>query len=415
MPRKAKELGPLAVSRLTEPGKYPVGGVDGLYLRVTSPSDRYWILRVVIAGKRREIGLGAYSKTRGVAEARAMALEKREDVKRGIDPIMQRKEAASQLRAGQALEMTFKDTSDRYIAAKEVEWRNSKHGAQWTYTLAEYAHPIIGKMQVRHVTRAHVLEILEPIWQAKTETASRLRGRIEAILDYARVKGFRDEGVNPAAWRGNLDKLLSAPKKTKRVRNHPALPIVQMGAFMTTLRGIEGVSARCLEFSILTAARSGEARAADWSEIDLDKAVWAIPAEKMKAKKEHRVPLPKNAVALLKSIDLGKRMGLVFPSPRSGRALSDMSLLAIMRRQGLEATPHGFRSTFRDWASEYTNYPRELAEVALAHIKGDATEAAYWRSDVLQKRRRLMEDWSAFCDKVIEAGAVIPMNKQAQK
>ncbi|SAK98143.1 phage integrase [Caballeronia pedi] len=414
MPKKAKELGPLAVSRLTAPGKYAVGGVDGLYLNISDTGAGYWVLRATIAGKRREIGLGAYSsKGMGVAEARTAALAKREDIKRGIDPVMARKEAASQLRAGQALEMTFEKTAERYIAAKEIEWRNSKHGAQWTYTLAEYAHPIIGKMQVRHVTRSHVLEILEPIWQAKTETASRLRGRIEAILDYARVKGFRDEGVNPAAWRGNLDKLLSAPKKTKRVRNHPALPIVQMGAFMKTLRTIEGVSARCLEFSILTAARSGEARAADWREIDLEKGIWAVPAEKMKARKEHRVPLPAAAVRLLKTIERQDDVYLVFPSPRANRALSDMSLLAIMRRQGLEATPHGFRSTFRDWASEYTNYPRELAEVALAHIKGDATEAAYWRSDVLQKRRRLMEDWAAFCDKVIEAGAVIPMNKKA--
>ncbi|BAN22501.1 phage integrase [Caballeronia insecticola] len=372
------------------------------------------MLRVVVAGKRREIGIEAYSqKGMGVAEAREKALALREDIKRGIDPVMQRKEAASRLRAGHALEMTFEKTAERYIAAKEVEWRNLKHGAQWTYTLAEYAHPVIGKMQIRHVTRSHVLEILEPIWQSKTETASRLRGRIEAILDYARVKGFRDEGVNPAAWRGNLDKLLSAPKKTKRVRNHPALSIAQMGAFMKRLRAIEGISARCLEFSILTAARSGEARAADWREIDLEKRIWTVPAEKMKARKEHRVPLPTAAVRLLKAIKRQDDVCLVFPSPRASGALSDMSLLAIMRRQGLEATPHGFRSTFRDWASEYTNYPRELAEVALAHIKGDATEAAYWRSDVLQKRRRLMDDWAAFCDKVIDEGTVIPMNNQA--
>ncbi|WP_250463786.1 MULTISPECIES: site-specific integrase [unclassified Caballeronia] len=414
MPKKAKELGPLAVSRLKKTGRYAVGGVTGLYLYVSDTGAGYWVLRVVVAGKRREIGIEAYSqKGMGVAEARERALALREDIKRGIDPVMQRKEAASQLRAGQALEMTFEKTAERYIAAKEVEWHNSKHGAQWTYTLAEYAHPVIGKMQVRHVTRSHVLEILEPIWQEKTETASRLRGRIEAILDYARVKGFRDEGGNPAAWRGNLDKLLSAPKKTKRVRNHPALPIVQMGAFMKTLRAIEGVSARCLEFSILTAARSGEARAADWREIDLEKGIWSVPTEKMKARKEHRVPLPAAAVRLLKAIERQDDVHLVFPSPRANRALSDMSLLAIMRRQGLDATPHGFRSTFRDWASEYTNYPRELAEVALAHIKGDATEAAYWRSDVLQKRRRLMEDWATFCDQVIELGAVLPMNEPA--
>lgn len=366
----------------------------------------------MIAGKRREIGLGAYSKTRGVAEARAVALRKREDIQRGIDPVAQRKEAASQLRATETVELTFEQVAKRYITAKEPEWRNSKHGAQWAYTLDKFAYPIIGTLQPRHINRAHITEILEPIWATKTETASRLRGRLEAILDYARVKGLRDEGINPAAWRGNLDKLLSAPKKTKRVRNHPALPITDMGRFMETLREIEGVSARCLEFTILTAARSGEARFAEWREIDLDKAVWAIPAEKMKAKKEHRVPLSAPAVQLLQAIKRKKGVELVFPSPRAGGVLSDMSLLALMRRQGLEATPHGFRSTFRDWASEYTNYPRELAEVALAHVPGGASEMAYWRSDVLEKRRRLMKDWAEFCARVIKPGDVIPLNRQ---
>ncbi|MFP3584147.1 tyrosine-type recombinase/integrase [Paraburkholderia sp. SIMBA_055] len=414
MPKKAKELGALAVKRLTTLGKHPVGGVDGLYLKVASETSRSWVLRVVVAGKRREIGLGAYAESGlGVAAARAKALAVRAEIASGVDPIMQKKEAASRLRASQALEMTFEQAAKRFITAKEPEWRNSKHGAQWTYTLEEFAYPLIGKMMVRHVTRAHVTEILEPIWTTKTETASRLRGRIEAILDWARVKGFRDEGINPAAWRGNLDKLLSAPKKTKRVRNHPALPIGEMGAFMVTLRATEGVSARCLEFSILTAARSGEARFAEWPEIDLEKKVWSVPAEKMKAKKEHRVPLSPAAVRLLQSIERKPGIDLVFPSPRSGRALSDMSLLELMRRQSLEATPHGFRSTFRDWAGEYTNYPRELAEVALAHIKGDATEAAYWRGDVLEKRRRMMTDWAEFCAKPIEPGEVIPINRTA--
>jgi integrase len=412
MPKKAKELGALAVKRVTTPGKHPVGGVAGLYLKVTDTGSKSWVLRATVAGTRREIGLGAYPGV-GLADAHKKAQQTRDEIAGGVDPVMQKREAASRLRASQALEMTFEDAAKRFIKAKEVEWRNSKHGAQWTYTLEEFAYPVIGKMMVRHITRSHITEILEPIWTTKTETASRLRGRIEAILDWARVKGFRDEGINPAAWRGNLDKLLSAPKKTKRVRNHPALPIVNMGAFMKTLRAIEGVSARCLEFSILTAARSGEARAADWREIDLEKGIWAVPAEKMKAKKEHRVPLSPAAVRLLKSIEREHDVDWVFPSPRGKRPLSDMSLLAIMRRQGLEATPHGFRSTFRDWASEHTNYPRELAEVALAHIKGDATEAAYWRGDVLEKRRRLMTDWAEFCAKVLKAGDVIPMNKQA--
>ncbi|MDH6150519.1 MULTISPECIES: tyrosine-type recombinase/integrase [Paraburkholderia] len=412
MPKKAKELGALAVKRVTKPGKHPVGGVAGLYLKVTDTASKSWVLRVSVAGKRREIGLGAYPGV-GLADAQKKAQQTRDEIVNGIDPVLQRKEAASRLRASQALETTFEDAAKRFVKAKEPEWRNTKHGAQWTYTLEEFAYPVIGKMMVRHVTREHVTEILEPIWATKTETASRLRGRLEAVLDWARVKGFRDEGINPAAWRGNLDKLLSAPKKTKRVRNHPALPIVQMGVFMEKLRATEGVSARCLEFAILTGARSGEARFAEWSEIDLEKQIWAVPAEKMKAKKEHRVPLSSAAVKLIKSIERKDGADLVFPSPRAGGALSDMSLLAIMRRQGLKATPHGFRSTFRDWAGEYTNYPRELAEVALAHIKGDATEAAYWRGDVLEKRRRLMTDWAEFCATIITAGDVIPIHEQA--
>ncbi|AMM13355.1 integrase [Burkholderia sp. PAMC 28687] len=391
MPKKAKELGPLAVKRLTTPGKHPVGGVEGLYLKVVSETSRSWVLRVVVGGRRREIGLGSYSDQGiGVAGARTKATAMREEILRGIDPVIQRMEVASRLRASHALEITFEDAAKRFIKAKAPEWRNVKHGDQWTNTIVEYANPVIGKMMVRHITRPHIVEILEPIWATKTETASRLRGRLEAILDWARVKGFRDDGINPAAWRGNLDKLLSAPKRTKRVRNHPALPIEQMGTFMVTLRAIQGISARCLEFTILTAARSGEARGARRPEVDLDKGIWIVPSERMKGKKEHRVPLSPAAIALVKAMPVRPDNDLIFASPRSGSMLSDMALLALMRRQSLEATPHGFRSTFRDWAGEYTNYPRELAEVALAHIKNDATEAAYWRGDVLEKRRRMM-------------------------
>lgn len=412
MPKKAKELGPLAVKRLTTAGKHPVGGVDGLYLKVVNPDARSWVLRAVVGGRRREMGLGAYPGT-SLAEARKKAQDTRDDILRGIDPVMQKMEAASRLRASHALEVTFEDAAKRFIKAKAPEWRNAKHGDQWTNTLAEYAHPLIGKMMVRHITRPHIVEILEPIWATKTETASRLRGRLEAILDWARVKGFRDDGINPAAWRGNLDKLLSAPKRTKRVRNHPALPIEQMGAFMVTLRAIEGISARCLEFTILTAARSGEARGARRPEVDLEKGIWIVPPERMKGKKEHRVPLSPAAVALVKSMPERPDNDLIFASPRSGSVLSDMALLELMRRQDLEATPHGFRSTFRDWAGEYTNYPRELAEVALAHIKNDSTEAAYWRGDVLEKRRRMMVDWAEFIAKPHEPGQVIPFNRTA--
>ncbi|CAM2158376.1 Phage integrase [Paraburkholderia tropica] len=403
MPKIAKELGALAVSRLSTPGTHAVGRVAGLALQVSPTGARSWILRMTVGGRRREIGLGAYPAV-SLKDAHDKAQATRDQVQAGVDPVLQRKEAASLLRASQALEITFEDAAKRFIKAKAPEWKNVKHGDQWRNTLAEYAYPSIGRLMVRHISRAHVTEVLEPIWTTKTETASRLRGRIEAILDWARVKGFRDEGINPAAWRGNLDKLLPAPKKTKRVRNHPALPIDQMADFMRTLRTTHGVSARCLEFTILTAARSGESRGARWGEIDLDRGIWAVPPERMKAKKEHRVPLSRAAVELLKAIEREKDQDLVFPSPRSGGVLSDMSLLELMRRQDLEATPHGFRSTFRDWAGEHTNFPRELAEVALAHIKGDATEAAYWRGDVLEKRRQMMTDWAEFIAKPIERG-----------
>ncbi|MFM0155639.1 integrase arm-type DNA-binding domain-containing protein [Paraburkholderia sediminicola] len=409
MPKIAKELGALAVSRLSAPGRYAVGKVAGLALQITPTGARSWVLRVIVGDHRREIGLGAYPGV-SLKEAQEKAQAKRDEIASGIDPVLARKEAASRLRSNQAMETTFEDAARRFIKAKSPEWSNVKHASQWEYTLREYAYPIIGKMHVRHVTRAHIVEILDPIWTTKTETASRVRGRLESVLDWARVTGFRDEGVNPAAWRGNLDKILPAPKKTNRVRHHPALPIKQMSAFMITLRAADGVSARCLEFTILTAARSGEARGARWSEIDLDKAVWTVPAERMKAKKEHRVPLSPAAVVLLKSLDRNPKTDLVFPGPRSGAPLSDMSLLAVLRRQKLEATPHGFRSTFRDWTSEHSNYPRELAEVALAHLKGDATEAAYWRGDVLEKRRHMMSAWAQFIATPCESDAVIPVD-----
>lgn len=410
MPKIANELGALAVSRLTQPGLHMVGGVAGLALQVTANGGRSWILRVMVGTKRREIGLGAYPAV-SLKAAREQASAKRDEIAAGVDPVLARKERLSQLRASQAREITFEEAAKRFIDVKSAEWSNPKHAGQWRNTLAEYAYPLIGKLQVAHVGREHVLTVLEPIWMTKTETASRVRGRLESVLDWARVKGYR-AGENPATWRGNLDKLLPAPNKTKRVRNHPALAIDAMGAFMVSLRGTSTTAARCLEFAILTAARSGEVRGATWAEIDLDKAIWRIPAERMKAKKEHRVPLSDAAIALLKAMQRSDDAGLVFPSP-TGKTLSDMTLLAILRRANLEATPHGFRSTFRDWAGERTNYPRELAEVALAHVKGDESEAAYWRGDVLERRRCLMNDWAAFIAAPAAHGAVIPLHRPA--
>lgn len=410
MPKVAKELGALAVSKLKEPGMHPVGKVAGLYLQVLGPASRSWILRVKVGEKRREIGLGSYPAV-SLKEAHTKAQAERDKVSAGIDPILQRREAASNLRANQALEMTFEAAAKRFMDAKSSEWKNPKHGDQWRNTLETYAYPLIGRLYVRHIGREHVMQVLEPIWLTKNETASRLRGRIEAILSWSKVKGYR-AGENPAAWRGNLENLLSKPSKVQKVRNHPALPIAEMGEFMPRLRAIDANGARCLEFAILTAARSGEARGACFSEIDWDANVWRVPAERMKAKKEHRVPLSAAAVTLLKSMPRSKDHDFIFPSPR-GKVLSDMTLLMMVRRLGVDAVPHGFRSTFRDWAGEHTNYPRELAEVALAHVKGDATEAAYWRSDALEKRRRMMDDWAKFISQPFKSGSVVPLQRQA--
>ncbi|WP_176080794.1 tyrosine-type recombinase/integrase [Paraburkholderia tropica] len=411
MPRVARELGALAVSKLSAPGMHPVGKVAGLYLQISNSSARSWILRVKVGEKRREIGLGPYPSV-SLKEAQTKAQAERDKISAGVDPILERREAASRLKASQSLEITFEDAAKRFMDAKSSEWKNPKHGDQWRNTLREYAYPFIGRIYARHIQQEHVMQVLEPIWLSKNETASRLRGRIEAILNWAKVKGYRT-GENPAAWRGNLENLLSRPSKVQKVKNHPALPLSAMHAFMLTLRGIEANGARCLEYAILTAARSGEVRGARFSEIDWQSAVWKVPAERMKAKKEHRVPLSSAAVSLLRAMPREKDQDLIFPSPR-GKILSDMALLMIVRRLAVDAVPHGFRSTFRDWAGEMTAYPRELAEVALAHVKGDATEAAYWRSDVLEKRRRMMDDWAQFIARPFPTGNVAAIQQQAR-
>ena len=413
MPKIAKELGALAVSRLKEPGSYPVGKVAGLYLQVSSETARSWILRITVGDKRREIGLGAYPAV-GLKEAHTKAQAERDKIRAGRDPILERKAAESALRVAQASEITFTEAAKQFIASRAHGWKNAKHGDQWRNTIAEYAEPVLGKMLVRHIAREHVLQVLSPIWTTKTETASRLRGRVENILDWARVKGYRS-GENPALWRGNLDHLLAKPSTVVTVRHHAALPYQQMGAFMKQLRAINAAGARCLEFTILTSGRSGEARGTRWSELDLDAGIWRVPAERMKLKKEHRVPLPQAALDLLRAgprPDGDDPHALVFPSPR-GKVLSDMTLLMIVRRIGVPATPHGMRSTFKDWATEMTSHPRELIEVALAHVPGDQSEMAYWRGDVLERRRQIMEDWAQFISREYQSASVIPMQRQA--
>ncbi|RZI79906.1 MAG: DUF4102 domain-containing protein [Rubrivivax sp.] len=409
MPKKAKELAAIEVSRLLEPGLHAVGGVAGLTLQVQSTGARSWVLRFSVGGKRREMGLGGYPDVT-LADAKRRAREEREKADNGVDPIEERKVASSRLRAESAKAFTFKQSAQAYIEAHEPSWRNAKHAEQWRNTLAS-TYPVLGDLHVRDVALPHILAVLQPIWKTKTETATRLRGRIESVLDWATARGYR-EGLNPARWKGHLDHLLPAPSKIMKAGHLPALPVDSMGKFMQDLRAQAGMGARALEFVILTAARSGEARGATWSEIDMDKAVWTVPGERMKAGKEHRVPLQDAALSLLRSLPRMAGTQLVFPAPRGG-PLSDMALVAVTRRMEVPAVPHGFRSTFRDWAAERTNYPREVAEMALAHVIANKVEAAYRRGDLFDKRRRMMDDWATFCSTVEKKGAnVTPINKK---
>lgn len=396
MALKPKELGALAVSRLTKPGLHFVGGVSGLALQVAPTGSRSWVLRATVGGKRRDMGLGGYPDVT-LAGAKDAARLARDKIRNGVDPIAERTAARSALLASHGKSMNFEAASLAYIAAHESGWRNAKHVQQWRNSLESYAYPVIGKLSVRDVDLTHVLKILEPMWEMKTETATRLRGRIEQVLDWATVRGYR-EGLNPARWRGHLDKLLTAPNKLAKVKHHQALAWGAIGGFMARLRQGDGMGARALEFAILTAARSGEVRGATWDEIDLEAAEWNIPAERMKANKAHRVPLSSATLALLKALPRMAGTNLIFPAPRGGQ-LSDMTLTAVLRRMEVEAVPHGFRSTFRDWVAETTAYPNHVAEMALAHTIGNKVEAAYRRDDLFPKRVLMMEEWAKFCAK----------------
>ncbi len=395
MARKAKDLGALEVNRLVEPGHHAVGGVSGLYLYVSDSGSRAWVLRTMVGTKRRHMGLGGFPDV-PLAQAREKARRARDEVEQGIDPIAQRKASISQLQARQATEKTFQQAAEGYLLAHSDTWKNAKHRAQWEATLKTYAYPPMGDLLVRDVGQEQVMAALEPIWKTKNETASRLRGRIESVLDWATVRKYRS-GENPARWKGHLDMLLAAPSKVKKVTHHRALPIDKMPEFMGLLNKRDGTAAKALQFTILCAARSGEVRGAKWSELDLDEGIWTIPAERMKGGKLHRVPLSKSAIRILTNLPRFEDVDLVFPAPRGGQ-MSDMSMTAVMRRMEVPAVPHGFRSTFRDWARERTNFPRDLAEQALAHALDNKVEAAYRRGDALNKRREMMTAWSDFCE-----------------
>jgi integrase len=348
----------------------------------------------MVGTKRRHMGLGGFPDV-PLAQAREKARRARDEVEQGIDPLAQRRASISQLQARQATEKTFQQAAEGYLLAHSDTWKNAKHRAQWEATLKTYAYPRMGDLLVRDVGQEQVMAALEPIWRTKNETASRLRGRIESVLDWATVRKYRS-GENPARWKGHLDMLLAAPSKVKKVTHHPALPIDKMPEFMGLLNKRNGTAAKALQFTILCAARSGEVRGAKWSELDLEEGTWTIPAERMKGGKLHRVPLSKSAIRILTDLPRFEEVDLVFPAPRGGQ-MSDMSMTAVMRRMEVPAVPHGFRSTFRDWARERTNFPRDLAEQALAHALDNKVEAAYRRGDALDKRREMMTAWSDFC------------------
>jgi integrase len=403
----------LKVARLAgKPGMHADG--SGLYLQVTK-GGASWIYRYMLNGRAREMGLGPLTLF-GLQEARAKALDCRRLRHEGIDPIEARRGSRLKARLDEAKAMTFKQCAESYIKAHRSGWRNAKHAAQWEATLATYAEPIVGALPVQAIDTALVMKVLEQdvgdglreggspsLWSARPETASRLRGRIESILDWAKVRGYR-EGENPARWRGHLSKLLPARSKVRKVAHHAALPYTGLPAFMSELRRQEGVAARALEFAILTAARTSEVMGAVWDEIGRAEKLWTLPAGRMKAGKEHRVPLGARALSILDEMtSLGSEQRdqdpqFVFPGGKRRKPLSNMAFLMLLRRMGrADLTAHGFRSTFRDWAAERTNFPSEVAEMALAHTISNKVEQAYRRGDLFERRRRMMSAWETFC------------------
>ncbi len=426
MPKITKELSAIQVRQLSHTGKgrnctVAVGGVSGLLLQITPNGGRTWLLRVTVGGKRREFGLGGFPDIT-LAQARERAREAKDQIRRGIDPAEERLAARAALILAQNRGLTFGEAVDRYLDAKLDAFSNAKHRDQWRNTLVTYAVPLLGPMMVDQIEVQDVLRVLHPIWQIKTETASRVRGRIEAVLSWATVSGHRT-GDNPARWKGNLKELLPAPEKITKTVNQPALQIEDAPRWFADLRKRDGMGIRALEFAALTACRSQEVRGAVWEEFDLDAAMWIIPADRMKMDREHRVPLSTQAVDLLKALPRFAGTPFTFPAARGG-ALSDMTLSAGMKRlhkaavdaggagyvdrvSKRPAVPHGLRSTFRDWVAEKTNFAGDMAEVALAHRVGNAVEAAYRRGDMVEKRRAMMRDWAEYLCGAVRAGAII--------
>ena len=432
MPRAAKELSALDIKRMKHPGHgrnvtFAVGGVSGLVLQITPTGSRAWLLRTQVGDKRREIGMGGFPDVT-LAMARERARVAKDKIRQGIDPVVERKAARAALSTAQRRGLTFADAVDRCLAAKLDAFGNSKHRDQWRNTLQTYATPELGAMLVQDITVQDVVRVLEPIWQEKTETATRVRGRIEAVMSWATVAGHRS-GDNPARWLGNLKELLPAASKVAKSDNQPAVQIEDAPRWFAAIRARDGMGSRAVEFAALTAARSQEVRGAQWDEIDLKSGMWTIPAQRMKMDREHRVPLAPEAIAMLKVLPRFADNPLVFPAPRGGK-LSDMTLSAAMKRlhetdvsQGepgfvdrvskRPAVPHGLRSTFRDWVAEHTHFPGDMAEVALAHKISNAAEASYRRGDMIEKRRAMMGAWSGYLTGKVAGGNVISIAAKA--
>ncbi len=383
------------IKNLTKPGMY--ADRDGLYLNINKNGTKSWIYRYQLNRKRREMGLGSL-KQLSLKEAREESAEARKLHKKGIDPKAQRD---SQKHAPAATgTWTFDQCVETYLKAHSPSWKNAKHAQQWSNTLKKYASPVFGHLPIDQVDTGLVMQVLEPIWKTKTETASRVRGRIENILSWAITRGYH-KGPNPALWRGHLSTLLPKRTKVQKVVHHSALPYSEIGSFMQEVRTHPGLSARALELTILTATRTSEVLAARWEEIDLKAAIWIIPGDRIKSGREHRVPLSDQATSLLE--ELPRVNDWVFPSYRN-KPLSNMAMLTLLKKSmnRPDLTVHGFRSTFRDWATEVSSFPRELAESALAHVLTDKTEAAYQRGDLLEKRREMMQAWGDYCIKSVE-------------
>lgn len=427
MPRAADRLTVRTVSTLKRAGFHADG--RGLYLQVSGTGAKSWVFRFnsptrtypasdkdgnphKAAGRplARWMGLGSVVDV-PLANARERAREARRLLAAGVDPI----EHQRALEAEQGLSLTFQEAAERYIAAHRPGWKNEKHAEQWPATLKTYAYPKIGTLAVQQVDTPAVLSVLEDIWTEIPETAGRLRGRIEAVLDWARARGHRS-GENPARWKGHLRNLLPARKRIASIKHHPALPYGRIGALMPKLRELTSTAARALEFTILCASRTIETRGALWSEIDLQAKVWTIPASRMKGGREHRVPLSERAVQILREMQERQESDLVFPGRKRNKPMSENTMLKVLASQGGEDfTVHGFRSSFRDWAAEQTNYPNHVAEMALAHAIGDRVEASYRRGDLFEKRRRMMAEWARYCETAARSGGVVAINASDQQ